>query len=184
MMRKQRGTQLLLIVLVGLSGCQLADDAGRAAASTVDDLARQIAQNRGGTSDDAARWLRSVGSTEDEAIRLGQGILQSSSTVSTAEARVAAWIDDAIGALTPEQRAQVRGVALASTCDALDAMAQGQSPDLGSMVLNGLGSLSPFVDQQLLRTQLNDMLANLEPGRESTLAARTEILFACILLDA
>ena len=181
-MRRRRSALMLAACLMMLAGCW-ADDATRVVAGSFDDIARQVAQKSGGTSDDAARWLRTLGSTEDDAARLGQGILQTAGQPA-GERRVGAWIDDAITSLAPEDQARVRSVALGATCDALDSAAQGQAPDLGSLVLNGLGGLSPSVDQQLLRTQLDDMFSELQAGGEAAFAARVEILFACMLLDS
>ena len=172
------------VLLAGaITGCGAADDVVRVGGQSLDDVARLIAQRSGGTSDDAAHWLRTLGSAEDDAIRLGQRALATSPSVTTAESRVGTWIDSAASSLSPEAKAQVRGVALASTCDALDSFAQGRAPDLGTLVLSSIGSLSTAVDQQLLRNQLNDMFDELKPGGEATFVARSEILIACMVMN-
>ena len=182
MMPLQMMRAVMLASIIG--GCGTADDIVRVGGQSLDDVARLIAQQSRGTSDDAATWLRTLSSTEDDAIRLGQRALATSPTVATAESRVGSWIDNVVVSLSPEDQARVRGVALATTCDALDALAQGGAPDFASLVLNGVGSLSPAVDQQILRDQLNDMFSDLKPGGEATFAARSEILIACMVLDS
>lgn len=166
-----------------IAGCGATDDIVRVGGQSLDDVAWLISQRSGGTSDDAANWLRTLTSAEDDAIRLGQQALATSPSVATAESRVGSWIDNVVPSLAPEEQARVRGVALASTCDALDSLAQGKAPDLASLVINGIGSLSPAVDQQLLRNQLNGMFNALKPGGEATFVARSEILIACMVLD-
>lgn len=163
---------LVLMCLVG--GC--------GAARSVDDVADDIVRAIGGNSDDVARWLRGSTSTQDDAVRLGEQILESTPRSTAAESRVGTWIDDTISSLSAPDQAYVRRVAVGATCDAFDAVAQGRVPDPGSVV-NGIATLSPSVDQQLLKTQLNEMWANLQRGEQATFAARAEILIACIFLD-
>lgn len=163
----------IALMLVILAGC-----------GSVDDIARQLAARAGrqaSAADDIALRLRALASTEDDALRLGQGILGSAPSRATAEARVGRWIDDALSGLPPERRQELRSFALSATCDALDAAVQGQLPDLGSMVVAGLASGSEAVDQQLLRRQLNDMFADLQSGSSETFAARIEVLSACLI---
>jgi len=178
-MRRAGISLAVVAILAGSTACGLWRNA-----ATFDEVVVQIAQRTGRNTDDVARWLRAASASEDDALRIGQGILASSVTRSTAETRVGTWIDNATSSLSAEERATVRGFALNATCDALDSIARGETPDLGSMVLNAIGELNGALDQRLLAAQLDDMLEDLQQPSLATFTARVEVLAACQLADA
>jgi hypothetical protein len=169
---------IAVLFLIGntVSGCARAG-------SAVDDIARQLAQQAGRSSsysDEVARVLRGATASEDEALRLGQEILDSTATAQVAQSRIGQWIDDGLARLSGQEQAVVRQAALSATCEALDSWAQGENPDLGAIFIASVGSLSNVLDKYLLAAQLNDMWQQLQAGDLAAFRARVEILRACL----